>query len=114
MNFEEQSKQNNPEEQEKNIITGKELEGKNMIGVGTVDLDIYEDYFKSKGIECKIYTYKDDPELSLLVLDTPDLSSKQIFDELIKDNEKIEGAFWPDSTVKEETELELVYGDNKN
>lgn len=108
MNFGEQPEESNNIEEKENIVTGKELKGKDMVGIGTVDLEIYKDYFKDKGVECKIYTYKDKPELSLLVLGA-DLSSRQIFDELIKDNEKIKGAFWPDSTVEEETELELVH-----
>ena len=108
MKIGEQPEKLNNVEKKENVITGKELEGKNMIGIGTVDLEIYKNYFKDKKIECKIYTYKDKPELSLLVL-SPDGSSREIFDELIKDNEKIKGAFWPDSTVKEETELELVH-----
>ena len=78
-----------------------------MAGIGTVDLNIYKDYFEEKGIECRIYTYKNKPELSLLVLDSPAVQ-KQIFDELVNGNEKIKGAFWSDSTVKEETELEFI------
>lgn len=115
MSFEKQPEElNNAEEKQKreNVVIGKELRGKNMTGIGTDDLGIYEDYFKNKGIKCKIYTYKNNPELSLLILDAPDLSSRQIFNELIKDNKEIKGAFWPDSTVEEETELELVYENN--
>lgn len=105
---------NNIEEgqDKENTVTGKELEGRVMAGIGTVDIDIYKDYCEKNGIGYKIYTYKNNTELSLLVVGTPVLQ-KQIFNELVSNNEKIKGGFWSDSTVKEETELELVHGNNK-
>ena len=115
MNFGEQPKElnNSEEEQNKeNIVKGKELEGRVIAGIGTADIDIYKDYCEKNGIGYKIYTYKNNLDLSLLVVGTSALQ-KQIFDELVSNSEEIKGGFWSDSTVEEETELELVHGDNK-
>lgn len=101
-------------EEKKKIIKGKELQGESLIGISTVDISIYEEYLKKNKIKYKIYTYKNNPDLSLLVLysGTESQSQREIFDRLVRNNEKIEGAFWPDSTVKVDTELILVSGDN--
>lgn len=98
--------------EKQNIVTGKELEGRVMAGVGTPDLEIYKEYLEKEGIKHKIYTYKDKPELSLIVFGTP-AEQRRVFDGLVKDNENIKGGFWSDSTVEEETELELVSINNK-
>ncbi|MCK5122702.1 MAG: hypothetical protein KAQ87_00925 [Candidatus Pacebacteria bacterium] len=107
---EQPEKLNNVEEQQEreNMITGKELEGRNMVQIGKDDLTIYEDYLKKNDIVYEIYNYKKSPDRSLLVLYTQGIKTKQIFDEIVKDNKEIVGGFWPTREIDEEVEIELA------
>lgn len=108
MKFEKPPEQEeNQEEKEGEVIKGKELKGKVMAGIGTADIGIYKKYLAEARIKCEIYRYKEKPHLALLVF-KDSASQRRVFDELVAKSKKIEGGFWSDSTVSDETKLERL------
>ena len=90
------------------IITGKELQGKLLITIGTSDIKHYEKYLNDNEIKYSILTNASNEELSLLFLHTE--SKKRIFDELKKDNKDMTGDFMVLS-IDNESKFRFVSGD---
>jgi len=90
-------------------IKGKELEGDRKIGINSADIPIYKEYFEKQGGNYEIYKYINNPEIALLVpLDGREMQKKTFSDLVAGENKKTSGAFWSDSTVGENTDLQRV------
>ena len=90
-------------------IKGKELEGDRKIGINSADIPIYKEYFEKQGGNYEIYKYINNPGIALLVpLDGREMQKKTFNDLVAGENKKTSGAFWSDSTVGENTDLQRV------
>lgn len=98
-----------PEVTQERQIKGKELEGDRKIGINSADIPVYKEYFEKQGGNYEIYKYVNNPEIALLVpLDGREMQKKTFSDLIAGENKKTSGAFWSDSTVGENTDLQRV------
>lgn len=89
-------------------MTGKEIKNHTLAGIGMVDVPFFRDYLNKKGINYEIYRYKKNHDEGLLDFLDGRKMQTQTFRELVSGNKCIEGGFWSDSTVLEDTEIEKI------